>query len=130
MFSRSIVRWPALTSLSARARRSTIGAVIAIPVLLAAALASFHPGARPDSGLAGCTSVLSTRHVTAARNAEIRAQFAGSRWPDLSLAGTAYADLITQLRRARGGTDGYEAVWFYERLSAACARHGRQLTST
>jgi len=63
--------------------------------------------------------VWSTRHLTAARNAEIRAQFAGSRWPDLRLASTAYADLLTQLRGTRGGTDGYEAVWFYERLSAA-----------
>jgi len=130
MFNRSTVHWPTVTNLSARARRSTIGAIIVIPVLLGGALATFHPGTRPDSGLAGCASVSSTRHVTAAGNAKIRAEFAGSRWRDLRLAGTAYADLLTQLRKARGGTDGYETVWFYQRLSSACARHGRHLTST
>ena len=32
-------------------------------------------------------------------------------------------DLAVQLLTARG-TDGYETVWFYHRLSAACAKHG------
>jgi hypothetical protein len=29
-----------------------------------------------------------------------------------------------QLLTARG-TDGYETVWFYQRLAAACAQHER-----
>ena len=40
------------------------------------------------------------------------------------LAGTAYVDLAVALLTARG-TDGYETVWFYQRLSAACAKHER-----
>jgi hypothetical protein len=32
--------------------------------------------------------------------------------------------LAVQLLTARG-TDGYETVWFYQRLAAACAQHGR-----
>ncbi len=79
------------------------------------------------SGLAGCTSLSSPHHVTVGDYPKIRAQFAGSRWPDLRTAGTAYIDLAIQLRHARG-TDGYQAVWFYQRLSAACARHGRALS--
>jgi hypothetical protein len=43
-------------------------------------------------------------------------------WPDLRNAGTAYVDLALALPHARY-TDGYETVWFYQRLSAACARH-------
>ena len=80
-----------------------------------------------DSGLAGCTSLSSPHHVTVGDYPKIRAQFAGSRWPDLRTAGTAFIDLAIQLRHARG-TDGYQAVWFYQRLSAACARHGRALS--
>ena len=84
--------------------------------------------ARPArSGLAGCTSLSSPHHVTAGDYPRIRAQFAGSRWPDLRTAGTAFIDLAIQLRHARG-TDGSQAVWFYQRLSAACARHGRALS--
>ena len=89
-------------------------------------LGSVHPGTPPDSGLAGCAALSSTHHATATGYPKIRAQFAGSRWPDLRTAGTAYADLAAQLRTARG-TDGYQAVWFYQQLSAACARHGRAL---
>jgi hypothetical protein len=37
-------------------------------------------------------------------------------------AGTAYVDLAVALHTARG-TDGYETVWFYQRLSADCAKH-------
>jgi hypothetical protein len=66
---------------------------------------------------------LSTQDVPATDYPKIRAQFAGSRWPDLRNAGTAYVDLAIALRTARG-TDGYETVWFYQRLSAACAKHG------
>jgi hypothetical protein len=100
---------------------------------LAAALAAFgtppafgstHPGARPDSGLAACAYPLNTHGVTAAGYRQIRAQFAGSHWPDLRTAGTDYVDLAVRLLTARG-TDGYETVWFYQRLAAACAQHGR-----
>jgi hypothetical protein len=77
-----------------------------------------------DSGLAACAYPLSTHDVTAAGYRQIRAQFAGSRWPDLRTAGTDYVDLAVQLLTARG-TDGYQTVWFYQRLSAACTRHAR-----
>jgi hypothetical protein len=89
-------------------------------------LGNVHPALRPDSGLAGCASLSGTHHLTATGYPKIRAEFAGSRWPGLRTAGTAYADLLTQLRHARG-TDGYETAWFYQRLCAACARHGRAL---
>jgi hypothetical protein len=92
--------------------------------LAAAALGSTHPGTASDSGLAACAYPLSTQAVTAADYRQIRAQFADSRWPDLRTAGTDYVDLAVQLLTARG-TDGYQTVWFYQRLSAACARHGR-----
>jgi hypothetical protein len=49
-----------------------------------------------------------------------------SRWLDVRADGAAYADPAIKLRTARG-TDGYEAVWFYQRLSDACATHGRRL---
>ena len=88
------------------------------------AFGSTHPGAPPDGGLAACAYPLSTHDVTAADYRQIRAEFAGSRWPDLRTAGTDYADLAVQLLTARG-TDGYQTVWFYQRLSAACAQHGR-----
>ena len=77
-----------------------------------------------DSGLIACKYPLSTQRVPAADYPKIRAQFAGSRWPDLRNAGTAYVDLAVALRTARD-TDGYETVWFYQRLSAACAKHGQ-----
>ena len=88
------------------------------------ALGSTHPGAPPDSGLAACAYPLSTHDVTVADYRQIRAEFAGSRWPDLRTAGIDYVDLAVQLLTARG-TDGYQTVWFYQRLSAACAQHGR-----
>ena len=55
---------------------------------------------------------------------KLRAEFAGSRFADLRTAGTAYVDLAVALHTARG-TDGYETVWFYQRLSADCAKHQR-----
>jgi hypothetical protein len=109
-----------------RTRGYTIAAIAATPFLLTGVLSSTHTGAPQDSGLVACTYPLSTQDVPAAGYPKIRAQFAGSRWPDLRTAGTAYVDLATALRTARG-TDGYETVWFYQRLSAACARHGRAL---
>jgi hypothetical protein len=105
----------------------------AVLASLAAALVAFgappafgstHPGTPPDSGLAACAYPLSTHDITAAGYRQIRAQFAGSRWPDLRTVGTAYVDLAVQLLTARG-TDGYQTVWFYQRLSAACTEHAR-----
>ena len=100
------------------------------PVL--AAIKSQHgagtaqPAARADSGLAGCTALLGAHQIPAKDYRKIRSQFAGSRWPDLHTAGMSYVDLVVRLQTARA--DGYEAVWFYQRLSAACARHGWKMT--
>jgi hypothetical protein len=116
-------RPPAIRNLPARTRRITIGAAAVIPALLIGVLGSTHPGAPQDSGLVACAYPLSTQDVPATEYPKIRAEFAGSRWPDLRNAGTAYVDLAVALRTARG-TDGYETVWFYQRLSAACAKHG------
>ena len=79
--------------------------------------------ATKDSGLVACAYPLAAKDVPAAEYTKLRAEFAGSRFPDLRNAGTAYVDLALQLLTARG-TDGYETVWFYQRLSAACAQHG------
>jgi hypothetical protein len=100
------------------------GAALLNLLLAAATPGGTHPGAPPDSGLAACAYPLSTHDVTAAGYRQIRAQFAGSRWPDLRTAGTEYVDLAVQLLMTRG-TDGYQTVWFYQRLSAACAAHRR-----
>jgi len=122
-------RPPTIRNLSTRTRRCAIGAAAVIPALLIGVLASTHPGAPHDSGLVACAYPLSTQDVPAADYPKIRAEFAGSRWPDLRTAGTAYVDLATALLTARG-TDGYETVWFYQRLSAACAKHGAMNSST
>jgi hypothetical protein len=116
-------RPPTTTNLPARARRLTIGAAAAIPALLIGVLASTGAGTPKDSGLVACAYPLATQTVPAADYAKLRAEFAGSRFADLRTAGTAYVDLATALLTARG-TDGYETVWFYQRLSAACAKHG------
>ena len=121
-------RPPAITSLSTRTRRLAIGAAAAIPALLIGVLGSTHSSAPHDSGLVACTYPLSTHDVPAADYQKLRAQFAGSHWPDLRNAGTAYVDLAVALPTARY-TDGYQTVWFYHRLSAACAKH-RQRTTT
>jgi hypothetical protein len=123
MFDRFAAHRPRrIRNLSPRTRRSTLGAAAAIPALLIGVLGSTHSDPPHDSGLVACTYPLSTQHVPATDYPKIRAEFAGSRWPDLRNAGTAYVDLATQLLTARG-TDGYETVWFYQRLSAACAKH-------
>jgi hypothetical protein len=75
-----------------------------------------------DDGIAGCTALLGGHQPAASDYPRIRAQFARSQWPDLRIAGTSYVDLAVKLRTAR--SDGYETVWFYQRLSAACTRHG------
>jgi len=116
-------RPPAIKNRSARTRRRMIGAAVVTPQLLIGMLSGVHPGPPADSGLVACTYPLSTQHVPAADYRKIRAEFAGSRWPDLRNAGTAYVDLATQLPTAQY-TDGYQTVWFYQRLSAACAKHG------
>jgi hypothetical protein len=120
-------RPPTMRNLPARTRRVTIGAAAVIPVLLIGVLASTHTDALHDSGLVACRYPLSTQDVPAADYPKIRAEFAGSRWPDLRTAGTAYVDLAVALRTAQG-TDGYQTVWFYQRLSAACAKHGQPLS--
>ena len=93
-------------------------------LLLTGVLGSTRQGPPQDSGLGACAYPLSTQDVPATDYPKIRAEFVGSRWPDLRTAGTAYVDLATALRTARG-TDGYQTVWFYQRLSAVCAQHRR-----
>jgi hypothetical protein len=127
MFHRTAAHRPTNRKLSTGKRRITIGVAAVAPALLVGvlgALGSAASGTPRDSGLVACAYPLSTQHVPPAEYPKLRAEFAGSRWPDLRNAGTAYVDLATQLLHARG-TDGYETVWFYQRLSAACAKHGR-----
>ena len=123
MFNRLAAhRPPTLRNLSTRTRRSAVGAAAVIPALLLGALGSTASAAPQDSGLVACAYPLATQDVPAAEYPKLRAEFAGSRFPDLRTAGTAYVDLAVALLTARG-TDGYETVWFYQRLSAACAKH-------
>ena len=122
-------RPPMIRNLPPRTRHSAIGTAALIPALLLGVLSSTHSGAPHDSGLVACAYPLSTQDVPAADYPKIRAEFAGSRWPDLRNAGTAYVDLATALLTARG-TDGYQTVWFYQRLSAACAKHGQTLSAS
>jgi hypothetical protein len=122
-------RPPTIRNLSTRTRRSAIGAAAAIPALLIGVLGSPHSGTPHDSGLVACAYPLATQDVSAAEYTTLRAEFADSRFPDLRNAGTAYVDLAVQLLHARG-TDGYETVWFYQRLSAACAKHQPTTSST
>ena len=117
-------RPPAHRNLSTRPRRAAIGAAAVIPALLLGALGGTASAAPHDSGLVACAYPLATHDVPAAAYPTLRAEFAGSRFPDLRTAGTAYVDLAVQLLHARG-TDGYQTVWFYQRLSAACAKHER-----
>ncbi len=107
----------ALTTLSVLAAALPAAGCAAHPV---SASSQAH---RPDSGIAGCTALLRTRPVATTGYPKIRSQFARSQWPYLRAAGTSYIDLLVKLQSARG-TDGYEAVWFYQRLSSACASHG------
>jgi hypothetical protein len=129
MFDRlAAPRPPATRNRPARTRRLTIGTAAVIPALLIGVPGSTHSGAPQDNGLVACAYPLTTQGVPATDYPKIRAEFAGSRWPDLRTAGTAYVDLAVQLLTSRG-TDGYQTVWFYQRLSAACAKHeGRART--
>ena len=79
-------------------------------------------GVAADSGIGGCTALLGAHQAAAADYPRIRSRFARSQWPDLRVAGMSHVDLIVRLQTARA--DGYETVWFYQRLSLACARHG------
>jgi hypothetical protein len=125
MFDRFAAHRPlTIRNLSTRTRRSMLGAAAVIPALLIGVLGSTHSDAPRDSGLVACAYPLSTQDVPATDYPKIRAEFAGSRWPDLRNAGTAYVDLAVALLTARG-TDGYQTVWFYQRLSAACAKHSQ-----
>ena len=132
-------RPPTSRNLSARTRRLSIGAAAVNPALLIGVLGGTHSAAARDvpappvstqseaprdSGLVACAYPLSTQAVPAADYQKLRAEFAGSRWPDLRTAGTAYVDLAVQLLNGPY-SDGYETVWFYQRLSAACAKHGK-----
>jgi len=124
MFDRLAVQGPTvINTLSTRTRRWAIG-LAAVPLLLGV-LGSARPALSPDSGLAGCTALAGTHQVAAADYPAIGAQFAGSRWPDLRFSGMAYVEIATKLltTHAYGG----ETAWFYQRLSAACAKHGRAL---
>lgn len=124
----AVHRPPAIRNPSTRARRYMIAGVL-LTALLLGVLAGIRLGIPRDSGLAGCAYPLSTQDVPATQYPKLRAEFAGSHWPDLRTAGTAYVDLAMALLTARG-TDGYETVWFYQRLSAACAEHGRPLNGS
>ena len=117
-------RPPAHRNLSTRPRRAAIGAAAVIPALLLGGLASTASAAPQDSGLVACAYPLAPQDVPAAEYLKLRAEFADSRFPDLRTAGTAYVDLAVALLTARG-TDGYETVWSYQRLSVTCAKHGR-----
>ena len=119
-------RPPTIRNLSARTRRFAIGA--AIPAVLIGVLGSTHSNAPKDSGLVACAYPLTTQDVPATAYRHLRAEFAGSRWPDLRAAGTAYVDLAIKLLRPQY-TDGYETVSRYQRLAAACSKHGRVLTA-
>ena len=79
-------------------------------------------GEAADSGMAGCTALLGAHQAAATDYPRIRSQFAHSRWPDLRAAGMSYVDLVVALQTARA--DGYQTVWFHQRLALTCARHG------
>jgi hypothetical protein len=115
---------PVINTLSTCTRRWAIG-LAAMPLLLGVFGSGGRPVPSPDSGLSGCTALASTHQLAAADYPAISAHFAGSRWPDLRFSGMAYVEIATKLcaTHAYGG----ETAWFYQRLSAACAKHGHVL---
>ena len=128
MLDRVISLWsPKIGVLSARTRRYMIGAALGAVVIPIVALGTIQLAAPADSGIAGCAALSGAHPVAASGYPGIRSRFAGSQWPDLRAAGTSYVDLAVRLLTARG-TDGYEVVSFYQRLSIACARHGQSMT--
>ena len=119
---------PDIGVLSVRTRRCAIGMVVCGTAILIVMLGAVHLGRSADSGLAGCTALSGAPPVAVADYPRIRYDFARTQWPDLRAAGTSYVDLAVEMRNARG-TDGYETVWFYQRLSITCARHRRSIAS-
>jgi hypothetical protein len=117
---------PPLNFLSARRHRYAVGAAIVTPIVVIGMLGHVHPGEPPDRGIAACASLSGLNQAGAPGFRRLGTEFATSRWPDLRADGTAYTDLAIKLGTARG-TDGSAAVWFYERLSGACAKHGQAL---
>ena len=109
-------------------RRCMIGAAVCGAVILAVTLGTVRPRASADSGVAGCTALLSGHQVAAADYSRIRAEFAASRWPDLRAAGTSYVDLAIK-RRTERNADGYLTVSFYQRLSLACSRYDHRTSA-
>ena len=129
MFDRVISLWrPKIGVLSARTRRYMTGAGLCAVVIPIVTLGAIQLAAPADSGIAGCAALSGAHRVAGSGYPGIRSQFARSQWPDVRAAGTSYVDLAVRLLTARG-TDGYEAVWFYQRLSIACARHGQSMTA-
>ena len=129
MLDRVISRWqPKIGALSARTRRYMTAAALGAVVIPIVTLSTIQLAAPADSGIAGCAALSVAHPVAATDYPGIRSQFAGSQWPDLRAAGTSYVDLAVRLLTARG-TDGYEAVWSYQRLSVACAGHGQSMTA-
>ena len=90
-----------------------------------AAVQHARAAASPDSGLVACTSLAGGQPTAASDYPKVAAQFAGSRWPDLRLSGLAYVAISTHLLAAHAY--GGETVWFYQRLSIDCAKHGQPL---
>ena len=129
MSDRLAAHRPPIRKRPARARRVAMGAAAAIPALLIGVPGSTHTHAPHDSGLIACKYPPATQNVPQAHYPKIRTEFAGSRWPDLRTAGTAYVDLAIALHTARY-TDGYQTVWFYQRLAATCAKHGQPLNGS
>ena len=84
-----------------------------------------RPGNSSDGGLAGCASLSGTHQVAVSDYPRLAALFDRSRWPDLRISGLAWVEIVTKQHsmHAYGG----ETVWFYQRLSAACAKHGQPL---
>jgi hypothetical protein len=120
-------RWARYLSPASRAGQIyAVVSAICCAVAVIAWVGSARSLASVSTGAAGCEAALSsvTHQNAAAENRRARFLFAHSQWPDLRAAGTAYVDFVAQVT-ATPSTDGYEAVWFTQRLSAACARHGR-----
>ena len=78
-----------------------------------------------DGGLAGCASLSGGHEVAISDYPKLADLFDSSRWPDLRISGLAWVEIVTKQHNmhAYGG----ETVWFYQRLSAACATHGQPL---
>jgi hypothetical protein len=138
MLDHLTAHWPpAIKNRPAHTRRCAIGAAIVTPFCSSACSAApirVHQRTAPTREHQRTAALPDAprcrpRTTSPHRLPEDPGQFAGSRWPDLRTAGTAYLDLAVQLRTARG-TDGYQTVWFTQRLSTACARHGRTLNDS